>query len=560
MRRIVSAHWNLGILLLILVLAGILRLAKLDQIPPGLHVDEAANAWNAYTLLKTGMDQHGVRWPIFYYREFGQNPSAMMLYALLPFQAIGGLNVWTARLPSAVASAITVWLIYFVGARLFGRLTGLTAAAMLATNPWHLQMSRFDGVDPLLILGSLAVFLWANMPLDDDEDRRPRAWRAALAGAVAGISCYGNPAVRLFLPLFFIGAVLLTWKGWWKHLQTREGALAICALALAGAIIFGPLLWKHLTDPEIMKRAQSSGWIGRESGALGGKIEIALRRYPRHFGVDFLFTRGDTNLAHALPPGMGLFYWYEFPLMVLGVVALILRYRSSRAARLLLLWVVLYPVADLLDENLKMNSVRSLPGLCGLVLLVAVGAVTAGRWLWQRRQATAPICYAMAVFIAVLNVRFLGQFYGDDFYRQKYRVMEFGADLLEAARWLRPRFNEVDAVFVTAQAGHPYITTLVGLRYDPEQWFRDARQIVQGPLPGGIYRNEDVYVRYGKIHFLVHESTIDVLKELISNGRRDRVIFIVRPGELELDKVARPVYEVRAPDGQVVMRIFDVYL
>jgi hypothetical protein len=47
-------HWPIGILLLILVLAGTLRFVKLDEIPPGLHVDEAANAWNAYTLLKTG--------------------------------------------------------------------------------------------------------------------------------------------------------------------------------------------------------------------------------------------------------------------------------------------------------------------------------------------------------------------------------------------------------------------------------------------------------------------------------------------------------------------------
>ena len=48
-----------GALLVILLIAATLRLAQLDQVPPGLHVDEAANAWNAYILLKTGTDQHG---------------------------------------------------------------------------------------------------------------------------------------------------------------------------------------------------------------------------------------------------------------------------------------------------------------------------------------------------------------------------------------------------------------------------------------------------------------------------------------------------------------------
>ena len=51
-------------LLLILLLAATLRLANLDEIPPGLHVDEATNAWDAYTLLKTGKDQ-SVVWQFF---------------------------------------------------------------------------------------------------------------------------------------------------------------------------------------------------------------------------------------------------------------------------------------------------------------------------------------------------------------------------------------------------------------------------------------------------------------------------------------------------------------
>jgi hypothetical protein len=39
----------------------------------GMHADEAPNAWNAYTLLKTDKDQHGVAWSVFYTRAFGDN-------------------------------------------------------------------------------------------------------------------------------------------------------------------------------------------------------------------------------------------------------------------------------------------------------------------------------------------------------------------------------------------------------------------------------------------------------------------------------------------------------
>ncbi|MBI5865790.1 MAG: hypothetical protein HZB38_15060, partial [Planctomycetes bacterium] len=46
-------------LVAILLLAAALRLAGLTTVPPGLNQDEAANAWNAWCLLKSGHDQHG---------------------------------------------------------------------------------------------------------------------------------------------------------------------------------------------------------------------------------------------------------------------------------------------------------------------------------------------------------------------------------------------------------------------------------------------------------------------------------------------------------------------
>src|SRR4026207_586377 len=124
-QRVLSVSWpssRVKVLLLVLILtvSAILRLWKLDELPSGLHVDETANAWNAYCLLKTGSDQHGVRWPVFYLRAFGDNRSTLFAYSLLPIQAIGGLSVWTTRLSAAVGGILAVYLIYWVGTRLFG--------------------------------------------------------------------------------------------------------------------------------------------------------------------------------------------------------------------------------------------------------------------------------------------------------------------------------------------------------------------------------------------------------------------------------------------------------
>jgi 4-amino-4-deoxy-L-arabinose transferase-like glycosyltransferase len=124
-----------GVLAGILLLAAILRLVALDTVPPAIHADEAPNAWNAYTLLKTGHDQCGVSWPVFYLRAYGDYRTATYAYSLIPFQFFGGMNVWTTRLPAAVSGILSVLLIYFIGARLFGAAVGLAAAGLLALNP-----------------------------------------------------------------------------------------------------------------------------------------------------------------------------------------------------------------------------------------------------------------------------------------------------------------------------------------------------------------------------------------------------------------------------------------
>lgn len=561
--KFVLAKSTMKILLAIVVIAGALRFAELGRLPVGLNVDEGSNAWNAYTLLKTGKDQHGVSWPIFYTRAFGENRSTSYIYSLIPFQALGGMSIQTTRLPAAISGLLTITLMYFVGARLFGQSTGLIAAGMLALNPWHLQVSRLGveaSLSPLLVLASLAALLWANLPLVDDNQRPARPLIALSAGLVLGLSLYGYWAVRIFLPLFFIAAVAVTWKVWWQRLRTRDGALAIGAFLLALALTCLPLFWRHVVDPEISKRARIQGWVWEESDSLIQKFAKVVHRYPGHFGPDFLFINGDNDPAYSPLTDTALFHWYDLPFLVLGLIVCVRRARASPAARLLLLWVILYPVADLFARHSSLHSLRSLPGLPGLILLAALGAVHAGTWLRQFGSSMALIGYAGLGLVAVFNILFLKQFFLD----RNYSAEKFYAnqvDHFQTCDWLASRLSGVDAVFWTGSSAHRYIFTVVCFGYDPAQWFREVREIVPGPLPDGVFAHEDIYLRVGKFHFMFGDaSSKAALTELLRNGRTDRVIFVVRPGELGLHRNARPVYETLGPDGKPTLWIFDLKL
>jgi 4-amino-4-deoxy-L-arabinose transferase-like glycosyltransferase len=555
----VRRHGATLVLILILLAGAALRLAWLDSIPPALHADEAPNSWNAYTLLTTGMDQYGVHWPIFYTRAFGDNRSTLYMYMIMPFQALGGLNVWTTRLPAVVASVLTIFLIDYVGARLFGRAVGLAAAALLAFNPWHIQMSRWGheaSIVPLLAVAPVAALLWAHLPLGGEE-REPRPVRAGFAGAVAGIACYGYQVVRPFVPLLLVLAVLLNFKAWWRQLQTRSGAASIGALMVAVGLTFGPLLYKHLTDPEIGRRGQIQGVIWKDADSTGQKAAKVLARYAGHFGPEFLFISGDHDPALTPPPGFGLFFWSDVPLMLVGIFVCCKRARWSPASRLLLLWLVLYPVGDLIYEHPTMHALRSLPGLPGLVLLTAVGAVAMVKRLWARSQLSRAGVFTAAFLIVILNVRFINSFFSDEFGRQRARLNIFPTDIFQAAQWLRPRLDEADAVFITGSAIHPDIVTLVGLSYNPKKWFAEPRELVRGPLKNGAFKDAYVYPRYGKIRFLFDDGSMDALNALATNGRPDHVILIVRPGELDFGKRMQPVQEIRKSGEQVTLWILD---
>ena len=524
-------------LLLIVLLAAALRLISLGQSPPGLNQDEATNAWNTQCLLKTGKDQVGKSWPIFYTRGLGGNRSTLFIYLSIPFQAIGGLNILTMRLPAAVVGIAAVLLIYLIAKRLFDQNVALLAALLLALNPWQLYQSRWGheaSVAPLFGIVPLAMLLWANMPIQKDKLQTPRPIIAAFAGAITGICCYGYHAIRIFIPTFLLLAILLTLPEWWRQIKTRKGALAIAAFAATFALTFGPLAWQHIFHPEgIARHAQyQPNWIG--SDPLSAALKNIPLRYIRHFSLEFLFMYQVWQC-----------HWYMLPLMILGLITLIRRLRSSYAARILLVLIITYPVGDSLVWRCDINHFRTSPGLCSLFLLAAFGAVTTGAWLWNKNRILASIIVTvLAVTIVGINIRYLYFFYGQ--YNHQRRIYHINhCDLLEACRWLRPRFEQYDAVFCTTKGMNmPYVLTLVAMKYDPQQWFDEPRDI---DTPG----EWDFYNRYGKMYFMYDDSFRNELQKLQQQGlQRDRVLFIVRPGELGRMNI---IHKIVNPNGLEVL-------
>lgn len=135
---LVRKNWTI---LLIFLIALVLRLYNLNQIPPGIHGDEASVGYNAYSILKTGKDQNGNFLPLSI-DQFGDFRPAGYHYLDIPFVALMGLNEISVRLPGAIFGALTVVVFYFFLKELFSNKVGVIGSFLLAVNPWHINISR----------------------------------------------------------------------------------------------------------------------------------------------------------------------------------------------------------------------------------------------------------------------------------------------------------------------------------------------------------------------------------------------------------------------------------
>jgi 4-amino-4-deoxy-L-arabinose transferase-like glycosyltransferase len=542
--EVVGSKRSWMILLAILLVGGLLRTVDLRGTPPGMNQDEASNAWNAYCLLRTGQDQAGVHWPIFSTRCLGENRSTLYIYYLIPFQAIGGLNIQTARFASAVGGIASLLLAYYVGKRLFGGPAGLVAAGLMALNPWHVQQSRWAheaAIVPLLVLLPVAAWLWAGLPFADSKTGA-RPLRAALAGAITGVCCYGYPAVRLFMPVFLLLAVGLNWPAWCGWLRSRRGWWAGAAFGLGLAVTLGPLAWKHITEPEVMGKRLAQVRVWQEGDPFLTKVENALARYPAHFEPDFLFLEGDVVKLQSPPLG-GMFHAYMMPLMALGLVSMVRQLRASVSFRVLLAWLAAYPAGDCLGDHPTAHALRSLPGLAALILLGTAGALYAAACLRNRPRGVWLCSGVTALAVAAINARLWVSYFGEYGRRAEIRS-DFQVDLVKAVDWLRPKLDDVDAVFCTSRGFRmPYVITLVGLSYEPRQWFADPREMCDG---GGW----DLCLRYGKIRFVYNSGQWGELERFRSDGRPERIALVVRPGEVP---GLEPAEVVRAHNGRELL-------
>ena len=108
----------------------------------------------------------------------------------------GGVDEWSARLPSVVSGILAMLLILHLGERLYDRRTGFTAAVVFATGVQILERARWASIDMTLNLFVLAAIILLLRAAEGGG-----RWWARLAWAAMGLATLAKGPVGLVLPL-----------------------------------------------------------------------------------------------------------------------------------------------------------------------------------------------------------------------------------------------------------------------------------------------------------------------------------------------------------------------
>lgn len=140
-RLTTRASGQLVLLALVLLLGGLVRIAQFSHIPPGFNQDEAASAYEAYSLAETGQDKWGNPLPA-YFPAWGSGQNVLLAYLLVPVIKAMGMSIFSARLVPLVLGVLTLPLFFF-SLRPLGFFPALLGTLLLALAPWHFMLSRW---------------------------------------------------------------------------------------------------------------------------------------------------------------------------------------------------------------------------------------------------------------------------------------------------------------------------------------------------------------------------------------------------------------------------------
>jgi len=376
-----------------------LRVYRLDNFPAAFHRDEVAIAYNAYSLVQTGFDEHGAGPYPLNFQSFGDYKLPGLIYFTALFFKIFGQSLFSFRLGMALLASLLPLIIALLIWRLSSKFSwGLASGFWLAFSPWHLFGSR-TLYEPL----AGQVIFWLGMAFLFWGLKKQRFLIPSIFFILLSTFFYNVPfllAVPYFLILIFIYRFT-----WIKKRKTKIIFLFTFLCLVAGLILVSRMINKNLDSrwqTTIFRIYKDDKKINREIHLLttaGLPLPLSrlfankpyyllkkfLEEYLKIWSFDFLFVQGDPNPWRDMGAvGIGLLLLCGLPLLVLGITSL-WRFKDKRLTYFLFFLLFISPVPSALTiDSPSTNRLQDF--LLLLTILTGIGLATGINWVYKSQR------------------------------------------------------------------------------------------------------------------------------------------------------------------------------
>lgn len=318
------------LLILIIILISAIRIFKLTGNPEGFDQTEAAFAYNAYSIAKTGADEYGKFFPLIL-DSFGDYKLPGYSYWQIPFIVLFQLNEFSARLSTVVASIISLILIYFIILELFKKpKVAILTLFFVGISPWHIVLSRM-AYDPMI------AFMWYlfSLYLFIKWYKKENSYLFILSAISLSLSILTYYSVWLLFPF----TIVLYWiRIYQKRLAFRK-LIYLTIILLIPMVVMTTLFISTRGQrlyPDSTFQVDATPLLLEQIREDQHEFPIYIVRlfhnklvfYPlfitqnlfKNLSIDFLFINGDKIDRRFHVPYNGVLYLWSAPFLFLGLL------------------------------------------------------------------------------------------------------------------------------------------------------------------------------------------------------------------------------------------------
>lgn len=436
------------LLILIVILSSILRLYKLGQVPPGIYWDEASIGYNAYSILKTGRDEHNVFFPLWF-KAYGEYKLPVYIYLTSISEYFFGKNEFSVRLPSAFSGILSTIIIFLLVRHFSPRRNKLSllSSFFLTIVPWSIHFSRggFEA-NVMLFFILLGIYLFSK-------------GKVISSFFFLVLTFYTYNSARIITPLLIL-SLLLLYRRQLNSINSRKYILAIISL-----IIFSIPFIKFSLSQEGLARPLSVSFL-KENVEIASSpvpkiidyLNLILRNYIRHFSLDFLFMSGDQHGRHGVRE-LGLLYIWQIPLILIGLAIL---KKEKYLGKILILLLLISPVAAAISIPTP-HALRSLTLVIPLSIISAFGLLKIRPFVLKALSIFL-LFYFLTSYLHIYYIHYPKNTYLDwqDGYKQLYKSIQ-------------KYEKSYEKVVITKEYEQPYIYLLF-YNYEPSKYNTEPKK------------------------------------------------------------------------------------